>query len=185
MNEAIVLITGWHLVKPQDFLLNNAFLGKGITASYSKMAEEHQNNGFQSPYQARNGQQAKEDLWEKVRLQVDPARPSRLGAFFLFESFEAATNAQQGWFEKEGRLLLRVQVPPPPNAIIHRADAAWLNLPEAEWPRAADSYWRGITTQTPLIELIVHGFVFFPDWEKPPFGLWMPNCPPLSQPPVP
>ncbi len=58
-------------------------------------------------------------------------------------------------------MLLRVQTLLP-HALVHRADAAWLNLSEADWPRAADCYWQGIATQEPFFELIVHGVLFSP-----------------------
>lgn len=168
-------ITGWHLTRPQGDLLRNAFLGKGHLHSVSSIVAMTGITGFVSEYQILNRQRDKEALWEEIRQRVAPDRPSRQGALFLFESHEAANSAQERWFQNEGRVLLRVHIPPPPDALTHRADAAWLNLPEADWSRAADSYWRGFLTQAPSIELIVHGVVFFPDWERPPFGRLAPN----------
>ncbi len=87
--------TSEHLAKPQSVLFNNAFLGKGIVHTYSAMAAVHNDAGFQSPYQAWNEQKVKEDFWEEVCQQVALDQPSRIGAFFLFESSDAASNVQK------------------------------------------------------------------------------------------
>jgi hypothetical protein len=35
-------------------------------------------------------------------------------------------------------------------------------------------YWAGEMSADPIPEIIVHGTIFFPDWQRPPFGLRKP-----------
>ena len=166
---------GWHLTQADSFLLRNAFLGKGFTSTMSAVAAATSNTGFVSPYQTLNVNKEKEELWEKVRQDIAPTQPSRLGAIFMFEDETAVERARQRWFKDEQRLAVRVMAFPPPVSLLHRADTEWLNYPREEWGEAAAHYWHGTVSQSPLFELVVHGQVYFPDWEHRPFGLMAPS----------
>ena len=44
-------------------------------------------------------------------------------------------------------------------------DARWLDCVDAGmWEGHASCYWRGIMTEQPFPEVLVHGAVFFPEW---------------------
>ena len=169
MNQLISGVLGWHWTQPSSFLLHNVFLGKGHTPSASLMAAAH--SGFVSNYQVLNRQPDKEALWERVRAEIAPALPSRLGAFFMFEDLETAERGRQRWFSTASLIAVRAVALAPRSATLHRGDTAWLDLPETEWREAAIRYWQGTASQAPLFEMLVHGQIFFPDWETPPFGL--------------
>jgi hypothetical protein len=163
-------VRGWHWTPSQSVFFHNAFIGKGLVATSSLVAAAYGNAGFVSPYQVLNRHQDKEDLWEKVRQNIAPNRPSRRGAFFMFEDRDTANRAGQCWFSNEDRIAIRAVALSPLQAIVHRADTEWLNRPEREWEDAAKCYWQGVASATPLFELLVHGMVYFPDWQNPPFG---------------
>jgi hypothetical protein len=117
---------------------------------------------------AADQQNRKEQVWEEVRLRVSPDRPSRMGALYLFPTEAEAELALADWFKDSGRIPLEVVVPLQTQA--HLADAKWLDCLEPEWTDCATTYWMGEMTAAPRRELLVHGPVYFPGWQAPPFG---------------
>jgi hypothetical protein len=68
-------------------------------------------------------------------------------------------------------LDLRARVPL--TSRIHKGHLGWFEEPQKEWDRAARGYWQGEQNPRPPghWEYFVDGQVYFPDWERPPFGL--------------
>jgi hypothetical protein len=163
----------WHLTDPDSWLFHNVFLGKGWTRTVTAIAQEF-GPGFATQYQISNSEPDKEDLWERIRLQVAPDAPSRMGSFYLFESEQDADVAMSKWFSGHHKIRLQVLTFPPSITTVHRADSKWLNHPRPEWENAARQYWSGATSSEPMVELIAQGSIFFPGWERPPFGLKAP-----------
>ncbi len=157
----------WHLTDSKQ-LLHNAVVGKGFVPSVSLVAASLDNSGFVSPYQFFHQDKAKEALWEETRATHYPQKPSRMGGMFLLLSREDAEQAQRNW-TFGSRMLLRAIILPTEGLKLHVGDSKWLNTLKDEWPEAAHRYWSGAMSDAPLREIIVHGQVYFPDWQKPPF----------------
>jgi hypothetical protein len=169
----------WHLADSNSLLFHNAFLGKGWAPTASSLVQQF-GSGFTTPYQVRNVEQEKEAVWERVRLQEASQAPSRLGSLYLFETESSADAAQTSWFIGQRKIKVKVFAFPPPIAKLHRADSTWLNEPQPQWENAARSYWRGLMSPEPMVELLAHGCLFFPGWETAPFGLMTPVPPGLG-----
>ena len=164
----------WHLTtKGFNPLLHNVRLGKGWTASIDHSAQ--QTPGMTTLYAYQNEQPEKEAVWEQVRIEIDPVLlPPRLNGFFAFLSADDAQRAQAKW-GLDNRYLVEVYAGP--GAKVHLADSELLVSKQEEWATNAGGYWRGDRTQTPLIEVLISGPIFFPKWELPPFGMLLPNGP--------
>jgi hypothetical protein len=158
--------TFWHLTHEGSLLLHNAVLGQGAVASASMTAMTISGVGTQ--YGLIRQSDPKEQAWEAVRATEFQNLPSRLNTLFLFDDMESAKAAAARWFGREKRCLLETRIVE--GSIWHRADVSWLDSNE-EWEGRARSYWRGEMSDTPAPEIIVHGAVFFPGWDKPPFKL--------------
>lgn len=160
----------WHLVDPDSQLLGNAFLGKGLIASGSVMARSIPGAG--SSYGLFNQHTRKERAWEDVRVQNYPQRPSRINALFLFDDRATALGANRDWFGGQ-RVALKARIVRGSNHFV--ADARSLDAAnESAWITQATHYWAGIETSEPVHEVIVDGWVFFPEWQLPPFGVMRP-----------
>lgn len=48
----------------------------------------------------------------------------------------------------------------------HTVDAKWLDTTLQDWECAARNYWKGLTTEKPIYEVIVQGALYLPGWEK-------------------
>jgi hypothetical protein len=164
----------WHLTDPKSWLLHNVFLGKGWTDTASAQAQ-HFGLGFVTQYQVFNSEPDKEKVWERVRLEETPQSPSRMGSTYLFASEADADARKELWFATQKKIKLEVLAFPLSLTTLHRADAKWLNRPQAEWETAARQYWRGEMSAEPMVEVLAHGRLFFPGWERPPFGAMVPN----------
>ena len=163
----VPIIVGWHLVGPPGILLHNARLTKGYTLSSNALAAISGNDAFVSLYQVLHHDKQKEVLWEQIRKDHFPTAPSRMGAFFMFETKEAAEHhAASGWFKAENRQLVEAWAVNPAMTKTHKADAAWLERPQNDWPDAARSYWQGDMSATPKTEILVQGQLYFPTWES-------------------
>lgn len=164
-------LTFWHLTTTDNFLLNNARLGKGWTASVSYFVEMEGNDGFVTPYSMLHRDKDKEAVWEAVRQQKFPKLPSRMKALYAFLTQTDAESALSlgGWFEEESRVIIAVQ--PSPNAVVHVADAGWLDSRADHWTASASEYWSGAKTDDPKPEVVLHGQFYCPGWREPPFGL--------------
>jgi hypothetical protein len=153
-------------------LYHNVFLGKGFVRTVSAMDLAD----AVTPYSAHGRENPKELLWDETRKKVDLRLPSRLGAMFLVASEEVAHTIIAKWFSHENRNILRARVVVGSVAFI--ADAIWLDANEPDWPANSEKYWRGEQSLRPIPEVIVHGAVYFPDWEQAPFGRFAGMLPP-------
>ena len=159
----------YHLADRDSLLLWNARIGRGVVTSVSVTATTAGLEAATTPYHFTRQQNPKEQIWEAIRRSEFPSKPSRLKALFLFDALEATLKAQELWFPKEGRHLLRTRIIS--GAQTHVGDARWLDSLQKEWEEKARKYWSGEMTDDPMPELILHGAVYFPDWEEPPFGM--------------
>lgn len=145
-------------------LLHNARLGKGWTFSLDAPAAAVP--GIGTCYNFLNSNQAKEDLWEAVRVKTDrDALPSRRNGFYAFRSADEAHEAAKIWGLGD-RLL--VEVEPAEDAKVHQADAKLLDCTQDQWEANAEKYWQGEYTSNPLIEVIISGYLYFPAWQTFP-----------------
>lgn len=160
----------WHLM--DDMGRHNAYLGCGVVRSIGAGLEDGTlPEGVTTPYNIANRNQETEALWEQVRKREFGGLPSRSNALFLFEREEDVQEARRLWFPNEQRPCVRVRIIE--GASLHRADAKWLDAPSEE---AARRYWSGDTANNPLLEIVVQGCVYFPDWNAgPPFQLLRPD----------
>ncbi|WP_158812559.1 hypothetical protein [Methylocapsa sp. S129] len=118
----------------------------------------------------------KEQVWEAVRIAVCAQAPTRLHAMFLVDDEEIASRAMKTWFAGQERHLLKARIDR--RAKTHRADAKWLDYGRGEWEQSASRYWRDEMTADPMPEIIIEGFVYFPEWNNPPFGFGAGLLPP-------
>jgi hypothetical protein len=158
----------WHLNKDIsgefNLLLHNIKTGLGVVASASFVRVNAGIDGATTPYAMCNSEQDKEGFFEKARACDFPSLPTRSGAFFLFHSEQDANRAHQKWFPSESRKLLRAWIAS--DAKTHVADTEYLSGRQEEWRDNAEHYWKGDQTLNPLLEVIVEGYIYFPDWEQ-------------------
>ncbi|WP_155982397.1 hypothetical protein [Xanthobacter sp. 126] len=157
----------WHATHAKGILLNTARLGQGIVYSISYIRELELDGAITS-YGAFNSNPDKEDAWEKIRLAEFPFLPTRKHSIFLFDCSDDAELACRTWFANECRLIVKAQIVV--GSTVHIADTSWLDCEPDQWESHARAYWRGEVTNSPRREVIVHGPVYFPDWESEPFG---------------
>ena len=140
------------------------FLGKGLSPTLSALGLAD----AVTPYSLGGRQNPKELLWDDVRKNINKRLPSRLGAMFLVTSEEHAHAIKAKWFANEERIILRARVAV--GSVTFIADAKLLDAAQPDWQTSAERYWKAEASSDPRPEVIVHGRVYFPDWEKPPFG---------------
>jgi hypothetical protein len=159
-----------------QIMLDNIYLGCGFTSSASWISEHYQNKDFVSLYQILHRDKEKERIWEEIRKDHFPNAPSRMGAIFLFQSIREMERACSEW-RFGNRTAFRAI------AIAERgskklvADARWLHTTQDVWKESACRYWSGDVSEDPLREVIVHGRIFCPDWQSPPFRAIKPRSP--------
>ena len=157
----------WHLTpETGGFIRHNARLGKGIIFSVSMTAALPGMSGATTRYAAGAVGQAKEALWERVRVEINPALPSRIKSLYCFETKDLAARAAREWFCNEVRIPLELRIATA--SITHRCDAMLLEAQEVEWKQCAERYWKGELTAKPFPETLVHGAAYFPYWEQFP-----------------
>jgi hypothetical protein len=166
--EEIDETTYWHLMPVSgataQMFFNNAIVGKGLVHSVSFMVELDPNlENAQTPYSIGTSEAKKEGVFEHVRVAHFPHLPSRLKALYVFPSTEAADRAQREWYASDPKVAIRAWIAQGSN--VHEADAQLLRGSPESWPGNAERYWAGETTDDPFPELIVHGSLYFPDWE--------------------
>lgn len=160
----------WHWANQHPgMLLYNAFIGKGRCTSVSVMQRMPGLSAAVSPYSMRVDQDAKEQIWEQVRVAEFANLPSRRGAIFLFDDRGTAERAGATWTLSNGRVLVEARVIG--GSRLHRADTRWLDCTPDLWNEYARGYWSGAMFADPLPEVLVDGAAYFPGWSKPPFGL--------------
>lgn len=152
----------WHLTAPGSHLHHNARVLSGLVPSISGIP------GAVSRYSFANRTNPKEILWDSTRLKSFATKPSRFNSFFCFNSEASAEKASVKWFggEKRERLKCKILL----GANFGHFDSVLLDGAEDKWLANAERYWSGETTGDPLIETIVHGSIYFPDWQEFPLG---------------
>lgn len=154
----------WHLVDRDSFMFfNNVAVGRGFLPSSSVNPLP----GAGTLYQLLNPHPEKEALFERVRQERYPGKPTRVGALFCFTSKEDAERANALWFQAAPRDLFRVKIVVGSN--FHIADSRHLDQSEDAWPVKAAWYWEGRKTADPFMEVIITGQVFVPDWQDARF----------------
>ncbi|MBM7329475.1 DUF2441 domain-containing protein [Agrobacterium sp. S2] len=164
--------TYWHLADRNSLLFHNAPLAKGFLPSVSTIAVGEL-IGATTLYAAFGAEPHKEEVFEAVRAKSYPHRPSRINGLYCFNSRQDAERAYIEWFNGANKELVELSIAE--DAVIHTADSRLLNAAENEWEDKANLYWAGASTDAPLFETIVHGYVFFPGWQEKPFGLLDPR----------
>jgi hypothetical protein len=160
----------WHVSAANALIYHNAFIAKGLVHSISFTSEMAGLKDVVSPYSFRARFDDKEQLWERLRKETAAERPSRIGAFFLVETEDRAREIADRWFVGEQRRIIKTRVIE--GSALFRADAHWLDSQTADWERSARRYWGEEQSEAPAPEILVHGAVYFPDWQEPPFGLF-------------
>lgn len=155
----------WHLALKDDVIFNNNVqVGSGAFCSTSKIAEEPGLQNAHTRYSFYNQNDKKEALFEDVRNHSYPHLPTRIKALYLFDDYRLAEEAKTKWFAGEDRVARECRIFV--DTIIHRADASWLNTTPDQWQDAAHSYWKGEESNAPFMELVVKGWLYFPDWRE-------------------
>ncbi|WP_416066090.1 hypothetical protein ACK9YZ_06985 [Rhizobium sp. ZK1] len=149
---------------PSGIVLSNAKLNEGWTESVSSFSDRTGLEGATTPYAALHLDREKEALWEKIRADEFPDRPTRLKALFLFVSRADAETAMQTWFRGQDRDFLAIQVPKTSN--LHVGDSKHLDAAQSDWDSAARSYWAGHHTAEPFLEGVLYGKAFVHNWQS-------------------
>jgi hypothetical protein len=155
----------WHLVGTPWLFYNNVRVGKGALLSVSAgiEAEPHIHNAH-TPYSIARRDDAKEALFEEIRRTRFPHRPSRLKTLYVFDNYSLVQRALSEWFPKQDKIVYECRILI--GAITHKADTVWLNAFPHQWSVNAEKYWEGAMTEAPFPEVLVHGAVYFPEWES-------------------
>lgn len=172
--------TYWHSTdrRPASFLFNNVSVGHGTISSMSRTRARYGGRyvtlGDIIPWIDSRI----EDVFEAVRAERYPGKPSRGGAFFLFESKGMAESA---WRDSPEPIALEARILVGAN--IHRGDFRWLLAPETDCAEHAAAYWAGEPRDMdePIWERVVDGSVHFPGWRQPPFRGFPDNVAPTGQ----
>ena len=158
----------YHLTHRDSVLFWNVFLRKGFLTSESVTAQTDGLQDVTTLYASTRQDDPKDQIWEGIRESEHPHKPSRMKTLFLFDDRDTGLHAKESWFPGEERHLLTIRVLW--GSQIHKGDSKWLDSYEHEWEAKARKYWAGEMTDETMPEVILHGAVYFPDWEEPPFG---------------
>ena len=155
----------WHFTAPSNsILLNNIGIEEGRILTMSLVARMPGLENAVTTYSMKAMDDSKETVWERVRSEEYPHRPTRLKALFLFNEREIGDEILNLWFGGEERIALQVRVIA--GGTVAGADARWLETKEAEWEESARKYWEGKPTDNPLPEIILDGQAYFPEWRE-------------------
>lgn len=154
----------WHVVGSLWLFYNNVRVGKGALLSVSAgiEAEPHIHTA-QTPYSLARRDDAKEALFEDIRRTKFPYHPSRLKTLYVFDDYSLVQRALDEWFPSEEKIVHECRLLQ--GSVTHRADTVWLNSLPIQWAEYAGRYWDGSMSETPFPEVLVHGAIYFPDWE--------------------
>lgn len=155
----------WHLTdEGLPILMHNVRLRQGHMLTMDLI-----NNmlpGATTPYAALTSEKRKEEVWERVRVEAGyNDLPGRIKTLFAFLSKEDAEIARKNW-NLPDRRLVRLQAQE--NSKVFMGDSRLLDCREKDWEAHALQYWSGVRTVNPIIEVIISGEVFFPDWRDFP-----------------
>lgn len=156
--------TLYHAIDPRDTIFcHNIKLSSGRLTSVSFLRSAEPNLiGMRSLYEASTRETEKEDFFEAVRVSDFPSAPPRKGAIFLFASAEDASAANTNWWQGK-RIILSAKIIQATR--LGAYDSRQLDASRDHWQAAARSYWAGETTEHPLIEVLVDGFIQLHGWE--------------------
>ncbi len=124
---------------PNDKIFeHNLKICKGVfpSPSYISATDENLKN-MVSPYQMLHQDKMKEAAFEETRKTYYPARPSRMGAIYLFPNLETAEVANKKWWGNQ-RNLYETKIKN--GSIVMVADSEWLNCSEDEFEENAHNY---------------------------------------------
>ena len=158
----------WHLVPSSNtwalMFYNNVRVASGLLHSISYMIECDPNlASATSNYALTHAEDEKEKTFERVRQEQFPRKPSRLKTLYVFPSEALAQRAKMEWFPNESRNIHRAWIAT--GAKTHLGDAALLNCKPESWVANAHSYWAAEMSTSPFLEMLVHGSLYFPDWQ--------------------
>ena len=167
----IQIQTYWHLVPSSgvyaEIFCHNVHIGKGALLSVSAGIEaEREIENAQTGYSLAHRNDEKERVFEEVRGESFPARPSRLKALYVFDDESFSKRAQQEWFADETKVAHECHALA--RSIIHHADTFWLNAHPDQWRDYANKYWSGEMSENPFPEVLIHGALYFPYWQQLP-----------------
>lgn len=162
----------WHVTSASsaNFLFNNVWMGQGWLPSMAGVRRDHGDRfittGDLYPLMGKDT----EEVWERVRAARFPHKPSRRGATFLFDRHDAATEFASKWMPDTDTVVLRSRISI--HASVHTGHVGWLEASAGERKDAAARYWAGepCPGRHEILEHVVDGLVYFPDWEMAPFG---------------
>lgn len=143
---------------PNDVMfINNLKFCKGIFPSPSFLrATDNNLKGAVSPYEIMHTDKEKEATFEKVRAEHYPFRPSRMGAIYLFQDYQAAIEANDKWWSNN-RNIYKTKIKQ--GSIVLVADSEWLNCTSQDYENNAHNYFQEKMTANPIIEVVVMGVV--------------------------
>ena len=159
----------WHLV-PSDgmsaqIFRNNVRVGKGALLSVSAgITVEPEIWNAQTPYSMVRINDEKERIFEQTRQAEFPACPPRMKTLYVFDTLDLVERASEEWFQNERKIIHGCRVIS--GAVTHKADTVWLNSTEDQWLVNSRKYWNGTMSDNPFPEVLVHGAIYFPDWEE-------------------
>jgi hypothetical protein len=157
----------WHLISEQGFFYNNVRVAKGALLSVSAgIAAEPHIESAQTLYSLYRSSDQKEIVFEKIRQQYYPELPPRLKTLYVFDDYSFVERALNEWFQDEAKIVheCRMLV----GNKTHKADTFWLNSNADQWKICAKNYWSGEMSPEPFPEIIVHGALYFPEWQNFP-----------------
>jgi hypothetical protein len=162
----------WHFTSSSsvNFLFNNVWTGQGWLPSMSTVRRTHGDRFITLGDLYPLTGEAAEALWERVRAERFPQKPSRRGAMFLFDRRDLAAGSASKWKPDTDTIVLKVRISR--DARVHMGHVGWFDTSEA--PREADAarYWAGepCPNRPDVWEHVVDGQVYFPDWREAPFA---------------
>ncbi|MBC8462319.1 MAG: hypothetical protein H8D67_30485 [Deltaproteobacteria bacterium] len=157
----------WHFVSPSSFFYNNVRFGKGALLSVSTgIQAEPGIEKAQTLYSLSRTHDEKEKVFEEIRQTGFPACPPRLETLYVLDEYRFVERAQKKWFLNDPKEVheYRILI----GSITHRADTVWLNSLPEQWRDYAQKCWNGEMSQNPFPEVLVHGALYFLDWETFP-----------------
>jgi hypothetical protein len=168
-------VTFWHLAEPDSLLFHNVFLGKGFYTTASVHAQIPGMEGIVTPYSVFHADKDKERYWEELRVKSFPQCVTRMKTLYAFTSQTDAENSNIAWFGG-GRQVISLELA---QGTVSIHDSRLLNGRTEDWANLALQYWSGAKSIDPLMEALLHGTLYFPGWEKPPFsfGVGFPKPP--------
>ncbi|MCH7772650.1 MAG: DUF2441 domain-containing protein [Bacteroidetes bacterium] len=159
----------WHLVPVSgfsaDIFKNNVRVGKGALLSVSAGIEaEPEIHNAQTPYSLANINNPKENTFEEIRQQKYPMLPSRIKNLYVFDDYNLVKRAMNELFSNDTKSIHECRLLT--GSVTHKADTTWLNCTQDQWETYANQYWGGVDSNSPFHEILVHGVIYFPDWQE-------------------